>query len=210
MHVLGWILGGLAVLIVLLCLTRVGALVVLKDGSATVDVKISVFRIRVYPKKENPEKEKKEKKNPEGKEKKSFPKPALEEIKDAVSTLWPPLKKAIGRIRRGIRISPMDVSLTLGGLDDPAKTSELYGYLHSGMWSVMPVLEEGLDIPDPHIHIGIDFNTEKTAVEGNLGITARIGTLLTAGLCVGIPALRWFLKYRKNVKKQTPATQAAA
>ena len=210
MHVLGWILGGLAVLIVLLCLTRVGALVVLKDGSATVDVKISVFRIRVYPKKENPEKEKKEKKNPEGKEKKSFPKPALEEIKDAVSTLWPPLKKAIGRIRRGIRISPMDVSLTLGGLDDPAKTSELYGYLHSGMWSVMPVLEEGLYIPDPHIHIGIDFNTEKTAVEGNLGITARIGTLLAAGLCVGIPALRWFLKYRKNVKKQTPATQAAA
>lgn len=210
MHVLGWILGGLAVLIVLLCLTRVGTLVVLKDGSATVDVKISVFRIRVYPKKENPEKEKKEKKNPEGKEKKSFPKPALEEIKDAVSTLWPPLKKAIGRIRRGIRISPMDVSLTLGGLDDPAKTSELYGYLHSGMWSVMPVLEEGLDIPDPHIHIGIDFNTEKTAVEGNLGITARIGTLLAAGLCVGIPALRWFLKYRKNVKKQTPATQAAA
>ena len=210
MHVLGWILGGLAVLIVLLCLTRVGALVVLKDGSATVDVKISVLRIRVYPKKENPEKEKKEKKNPEGKEKKSFPKPALEEIKDAVSTLWPPLKKAIGRIRRGIRISPMDVSLTLGGLDDPAKTSELYGYLHSGMWSVMPVLEEGLDIPDPHIHIGIDFNTEKTAVEGNLGITARIGTLLTAGLCVGIPALRWFLKYRKKMKKQTPATQAAA
>ena len=210
MHVLGWILGGLAVLIVLLCLTRVGALVVLKDGSVTVDVKISVLRIRVYPKKENPEKEKKEKKNPEGKEKKSFPKPALEEIKDAVSTLWPPLKKAIGRIRRGIRISPMDVSLTLGGLDDPAKTSELYGYLHSGMWSVMPVLEEGLDIPDPHIHIGIDFNTEKTAVEGNLGITARIGTLLTAGLCVGIPALRCFLKYRKNVKKQTPATQAAA
>lgn len=210
MHVLGWILGGLAVLIVLLCLTRVGALVVLKDGSATVDVKISVLRIRVYPKKENPEKEKKEKKNPEGKEKKSFPKPALEEIKDAVSTLWPPLKKAIGRIRRGIRISPMDVSLTLGGLDDPAKTSELYGYLHSGMWSVMPVLEEGLDIPDPHIHIGIDFNTEKTAVEGNLGITARIGTLLTAGVCVGVPALRWFLKYRKKMKKQTPATQAAA
>ena len=213
MHVLWWILVGLAVLIVLLCLTRVGAQVVLKDGSATVDVKVSVFRIRVYPKKEKPEKEKKakkEKKSQEGKKKKSFPKPTLEEIKDAVSALWPPLKKAIGRVRRGIRIAPMDVSLTLGGLDDPAKTSELYGYLHSGMWSVMPVLEEGVDIPDPHIHIGIDFNTEKTAVEGELGITARIGTLLAAGLCVGIPALRWFLKYRKKMKKQMPATQAAA
>ena len=61
MHVLWWILVGLAVLIVLLCLTRVGAQVVLKDGSATVDVKVSVFRIRVYPKKEKPEKEKKTK-----------------------------------------------------------------------------------------------------------------------------------------------------
>ena len=170
MHVLWWILGGLAVLIVLLCLTRVGALVVLKDGSATVDVRVSVFRIRVYPKKEKPEKEKKEKKNEGGKKKKSFPKPALEDIKDAAKTLWPPLKKAVGRVRRGIRISPMDVSLTLGGLDDPAKTSELYGYLHSGMWSVMPVLEEGLDIPDHHIHIGIDFNTERTVVEGELGL----------------------------------------
>ena len=210
MHVLWWILGGLAVVILLLCLTRIGALVVLKEGSATVDVSVSFLRIRVYPKKEKPEKEKQEKKPREGKKKNSFPKPALEEIKDAARTLWPPLKKAVGRVRRGIRISPMDISLTLGGLDDPAKTSELYGYLHSGMWSVMPVLEEGLDIPDPHLHIGIDFNTEKTVVEGELGVTARIGTLLSAGLCVGIPALRWFLKYRKKMKKQTPATQAAA
>jgi hypothetical protein len=196
--------------ILLLCLTRIGALVVLKEGSATVDVSVSFLRIRVYPKKEKPEKEKQEKKPREGKKKNSFPKPALEEIKDAARTLWPPLKKAVGRVRRGIRILPMDVSLTLGGLDDPAKVSELYGYLHSGMWSVMPVLEEGLDIPDPHLHIGIDFNTEKTVVEGELGVTARIGTLLSAGLCVGIPALRWFLKYRKKMKKQTPATQAAA
>ena len=197
-------------LIVLLCLTRVGAQVVMKDGSATVDVKVSVFHIRVYPTKEKPEKEKKEKKKKDKAKKKTFPKPALEDIKDAVKTLWPPLKKSVGRVRRGIRISPMDVSLTLGGQDDPAKTAELYGYLHAGMWNAMPILEKGLDIPDPHIHIGIDFNTLETAVEGELGITARIGTLLTAGLGVGVPVLRWFLKYRKKVKQQTPTTQPAA
>lgn len=200
-------------LIVLLCLTRVGAQVAMKDGSATVDVRVSLFHIRVYPKKEKPEKEKKEQKEKKKKDKakkKSFPKPGLEDIKDAVKTLWPPLKKAVGRVRRGIRVNPMDVSLTLGGQDDPAKTAELYGYLHTGMWNAMPVLEKGLDIPDPHIHIGIDFNTPKTEIEGELGITARIGTLLAAGLSVGIPALRWFLKYRKKMKKQTPETQAAA
>lgn len=212
MSTLWWILGIIAVLILLLCLTRVGAQVVLKDGSATVDVRVSVFRIRVFPKKETVAKEKKEKKkkSKDQSKKKVFPKPTLEDIKDAVKTLWPPLKKAIGRVRRGIRLSPLDLSVTLGGLDDPAKTAELYGYIHTGVWTAMPVLEAGLDIPDPHIHIGTDFTTEKTAVEGEIGLTARIGTLLAAGLGVGIPALRWFLKYRKKTKKQTPATKTAA
>jgi hypothetical protein len=207
-----WILGVLAALLLLLCLTRVGARVVLKDGSATVDVKVSVFRIRVYPKKEKPEAEQKDKKKKEkGKgSKKTFPKPSLEDIKDAAKTLWPPLKKTVGRVRRGIRIHPMNLSLTLGGQEEPDKTAELYGYLHSGMWSVMPVLEEGLDIPDPHLHIGIDFTSEQAVVEGELGVTARIGTLLRAGLTVGIPALRWFLKYRKKMKQQTPVKQPAA
>lgn len=207
-----WILGVLAALLLLLCLTRVGARVVLKDGSATVDVKVSVFRIRVYPKKEKPEAEQKDKKKKEkGKgSKKTFPKPSLEDIKDAAKTLWPPLKKTVGRVRRGIRIHPMNLSLTLGGQEEPDKTAELYGYFHSGMWSVMPVLEEGLDIPDPHLHIGIDFTSEQAVVEGELGVTARIGTLLRAGLTVGIPALRWFLKYRKKMKQQTLTKQPAA
>ena len=212
MSVVLWILGVLAALLLLLCLTRVGARVVLKDGSATEDVKVSVFRIRVYPKKEKPEAEQKDKKKKEkGKgSKKTFPKPSLEDIKDAAKTLWPPLKKTVGRVRRGIRIHPMNLSLTLGGQEEPDKTAELYGYLHSGMWSVMPVLEEGLDIPDPHLHIGIDFTSEQAVVEGELGVTARIGTLLRAGLTVGIPALRWFLKYRKKMKQQTLTKQPAA
>lgn len=207
-----WILGVLATLLLLLSLIRVGTQVVLKDGSATVDVRLSVFRIRVYPKKKTGESEKKEKKQKKekGEGKKAFPKPSLEDIMDAAKTLWPPLKKAVGRVRRGIRIDPLDMSLTLSGQEEPDKTVELYGYLHTGMWTVMPVLEAGLDIPDPHLHIGIDFTSAQTAAEGELGLTARIGTLLAAGLTVGIPALRWFLKYRKKMKQQTPTKQPAA
>ena len=198
-------------LILLLCLTRVGAQVVLKDGSATVDVKVSLFRIRVYPGKEKKEKEpKKEKKPGKDGKKKSLPKFELEDIKDAVKTLWPPLRRALNRTRRGLRIAPLDLSLTLGGLEDPAKTAELYGWLHTGMWSAMPALEELIDIPDPHLHIGVNFNAEQTALEGEIGITARIGTLLAAGLGIGIPAVRWFLRYQKKQKQQKPAAQPAA
>ena len=77
----------------------------------------------------------------------------------------------------------------------------------------MPVLEQLLVIPTPHIHIGIDFDAPDTIAEGELGVSARIGTLLAAALGVGIPALRWFLRYQKKHKQQTPAKasrQAAA
>lgn len=204
---LWWILGGLAVLILLLCLTRIGAQVIFKDGSATVDVRISAFRIRVFPGKEK--KDVKEKKKGDL-QKKALPKFSFEDIKDAVKTLWPPFKRALSRARRGLRIAPMSVSLTLGGLEDPAKTAELYGYLHAGMWNGMPVVEKLIDIPNPHLHIGMDFQTEATSLECEVGITARIGTLLLVGLSIGIPALRWFLRYQKKRKNQKPAAQPAA
>ena len=205
-----WILGALAALLLLVCLIRVGAQVVWKDGAATVDVKVAGFRIRVYPGKDTDQAEEKETKSKGNGSKKKLPKPSLEEILDAAKTLWPPLKKAVGRVRRGIRIAPLDLNLTLGGQEEPDKTAQWYGHLHTGMWTVMPVLEKGLDVPDPHIHIGMDFTTAQTTAEGELGLTARIGTLLAAGITLGIPALRWFLKYRKNKKQQAPAKQPAA
>lgn len=211
MKIILWILGILAVLILLLCLTRVGVRAVLAENALAVDLKIWLFHIRIYPKKEKTEeKETPKDSSKDENKKKKLPQFRLEDVKDMIRTLWPPLKRALGRTRRGIRIAPMELSLTLGGMDDPAKTAELYGYLHAGMWNVMPALEKVLDIPGPHLHIGIDFNTPKTTIEGELGVTARIGTLLAVALGVGIPALRWFLRCQKNMKKQKPAPQPAA
>lgn len=211
-----WILGILVLLLLWLCLTRVGAQVVLSDGSATVDVRFGLFHFRVFPGK----KPKKEKEKPAAeptadeekeKKKKSLPKPALADVKDAVKTLWPPLKRALDRTRRGIRIHPLQVSLILGGADDPAAAAELYGYLQAGIWTGMPVLEKLLDIPDPRIHTDLNFEASSPVIEGTLGVTARIGTLLGVGLGVAIPALRWFLRFRKKAKQQTaPASQPAA
>ena len=46
----------------------------------------------------------------------------------------------------------------------------------------MPVLEKVLDIPEPSIHTDIDFDAQKPLVEGTVGVSARIGTLLGVGL----------------------------
>ena len=206
-----WILGILAALILLLCLTRVGARAELRRDGVTLDAKIGPFHIRILPAKETPEKKKKPEKKAkkpekagEEKPKKSLPKIALADIKDAVHTLAPPLKRALGRTRRGIRVQPLRLLVTVGGSEDPAAAAELYGYLHAGVWTAMPVLEQLLVIPDPYIHVGIDFDAPQTAVEGELGVSIRIGTLLAVGLGTGIPALRWLLRFRK---KQPPKTE---
>ena len=211
-----WILGILVLLLLWLCLTRVGAQVTLSGGSTVVDVQFGLFRFRVFPgkKKSKPSKEEtteKPEKPKEKKEKQPLPKPTLTDIRDAVRTLWPPLKRALNRTRRGIRIHPLTVSLILGGADDPAAAAEQYGYLQAAIWTGMPVMEKVLDIPEPNIHTDIDFDAPKPLIEGTVGITARIGTLLGVGLGIVIPALRWFLRFREKAKQQTtPAPQLAA
>ena len=216
MTVVLWILGILLALLVLLCLTRVGVHALFGDALA-LDAKIGPFRIHILPGKKQDKKREKRAKEPKEAEKSEekaekkpcFPKPSMADIREAVSVLWPPLKRALNRTRRGVRIHPMDLCVTLGGQEDPAAAAQLYEEAHAGVWAVMPVLERLLVIPEPHIHIGIDFNASETKVEGELGVTARVGTLLAVGATVAFPALKWFLRYRKKQKKQPPEPKAA-
>lgn len=201
-----WILGIFIVLLLLLCMIRVGVRAAF-DGELRLDVKFGWLHFRVLPAKKKPEKAKKPaKKEPrKEKEKPPFPKPNLADIKEAVQTLWPPLKKALGRTWRGIRIDPLRVALIVGGKHDPASAAEMYGYLQGGVWTAMPQLERLMDIPDPRIRLDIDFTAPQTCAEGEAGISIRIGTLLLVGLGVGIPALRWFLRFRKRKRKEKTA-----
>ena len=42
------------------------------------------------------------------------------------------------------------------------------------------------------------------AVEGEAGVTIRIGTLLAMGFGLAFPALGWFLRWRKRCKARPP------
>ena len=64
--------------------------------------------------------------------------------------------------------------------------------------------EKLLDIRDPYIHTGVDFNASSAAMEGEVGATIRIGTLLAAGFGMAFPALKWFLRWRKRCKARPP------
>ena len=103
-----WILGILLFMVLLLCLTRVGVLIRFGE-ELTVSARFGFLKFQVLPEKKKPSKNEKkpeetQKKQTQRKEKpkKAFPKPTLSDIRDAWKALWPPLKKALRRTRRGV------------------------------------------------------------------------------------------------------------
>lgn len=208
-----WILAVIVFLIALLCWTRVGVWAAFGGETLRLDVKFGLLRVHILPAKpkkpkaEKPKKEKKKKKpseEPEEKKPKSGLSFALEDGKDAARSLFPPLKRALRRFGRGIRVRPLRLSLVLGGLEDPAAAAQLYGEIQAAVWTGMPLLERLLDVRDASIHTDVDFMAPGTAVEGEAGVTVRIGTLLAMGFGLAFPALGWFLRWRKRCKTRPP------
>ena len=73
----------------------------------------------------------------------------------------------------------------------------------------MPALERLVDVPDPQIHTGIDFDAPQTRAEGELGLSIRLGTLIAVGLTLGLPALKWLRSYCKRHGPRQTAPRAA-
>lgn len=203
-----WILGIVAALLLLLCLTRVGLLVRFGE-ELSVTARFGLFRIQVLPTKKKPPKHEKTAKKdglpkrPPKKKPPAFPKPSFGDVRGALQTLWPPLKKALRRTHRSLRMDPLDLSVILGGAGEPADAARLFGELQGVIWGGMPVLEQLLVIPHPHIHLDVDFTAEETKAQGTVGVSARMGALLGIGTTVAVPALKWLLAYLKK-NKQTP------
>ena len=222
-----WIaLAVLLVLAMFLWRLRLGLYVAFGPEQAAADLTIGPFRVRMAPssgEKKPPQETKKPgkpKKTPKdlSSAAKKIPRPNREDLKDALETLWPVSKKALARTRRGIRVKPLRLSVTLGGAEDPAAAAELYGGLNGLLWTGMPALEQLLDIPDPHIHLGLDFDAPKTQAEGEIGLSIRLGTLVAVGVQMGIPAIGWLRRFMKrhqrrdgppDSKHQTAGTTAA-
>ena len=213
-----WLWIALAVLLALgivIWRLRLGLYVAFGGGQAAADLTIGPFRIHLAPSKT--QKKPPQKTGKPGKPKrepkdltetvKKVPKPTLSDLRDAAETLWPASKKALRRTRRSIRVKPLRL-VTLGGAADPAAAAELYGGLHALIWTGMPALERLVVIPDPAIHLGLDFDAEKTRAEGEIGLSIRLGTLIAVGVQLALPAIGWIRRFLRR-KRQTPSPKTA-
>ena len=118
------------------------------------------------------------------------------------------MQGGLRKTRQRLRIDPMQVSVILGGEEDPAASAETYGWISAAVWTFMPRLEELMRIPDPYIHLDVDYNARETRAEGEIGLFFQIRDLFAIGFAFGIPALKWLLRWKKEKKLREAAAQA--
>ena len=200
-----WILGILLALILLILFLRVGVHITFGE-QLKVDACAGPIKIAIIPKKEKPKKEPKPKKKKEKKhEKEEKPKEkkklglTFEDIRTAIPALFEAIKGALRKTRQRMRIHPLQLSLTFGS-DDPAKTSEMYGWASTAMWTLMPQLERLMRIPDPSIHLDVDFQAVSTKAEGEVGISFQIRDFFAIAFAAAKPVLKWFFAFKKAKK----------
>ena len=174
-------------------------------------------RIQLLPRPEKTETEQKTKQKKKAKREAQEKKPAkqreklslsFEDVRSAPPYLWEGLKRALARTRRRMRIDPCVCPWSLPGRTLLPWRRPMAG--PAAMWTLMPQLERPLKIPDPHIHLGTDFGAARTQIEGEAGITFRIGDLLIIGVGFGIPLLKWLRKRKKEIEQSVKAAPPPA
>ena len=196
------IILGIVLFLSLLTLLRVGVCVRYKS-TLTVELRIGPVKRTLYPapKKKPAEQATAPQAAEDGtaakKKRFSLPKLTREEWREGLDTALLALKRTARKACRRLRIDPLEVSVIFGG-KDPADTAIHYGRANAVLWNLMPRLEEIFKIPDPAIHLGMDYASGKSvSAEGEVGVQLRICDLIVIVLTLAVPLLKWYRRVKK-------------
>ena len=171
--------------------------VAVKIGPKSIAIIPKPERKTKKPKAEKPKQEKAAAAKPQ--KKASRPKMGFWDIWELLKAVWHSVQRALRATGKRIRIDPLRLTVVFGG-DDPCVVAEMYGAACSGMWSVMPRLEQMAQLPDPEIHLGVDFTAASIRAEGDVGIFFRVGDFFAIGASAAGPLIRWFIRFQKQQK----------
>jgi hypothetical protein len=124
------------------------------------------------------------------------PKPTIEELIDLVQTALSALGATVRRACSRVRIDPLEATVVFGG-EDPSLTAVAYGAASSAMFTLMPKAEETFYIPDPSLHVRMDFTAQSTTAEGCVGVSLRVCDLFAILFTLAVPLFKWFLRLKK-------------
>ena len=195
-------IGVILLIFLLTGFLRIGAVVLFGD-ELCVKLCVGHIRLTVFPRKKKKKREKpkekkaeEEKKEAKPKKPRALPKPTIEDLLDLARTALSALGATVTRTCKRVRIDPLDVTVVFGG-SDPASAATAYGMTSAVMFAEMPKLEERFYVPDPSLHLRMDFDADSTAAAGRVGVTLRVCDLFAIVFTLLIPMGKWFLRFKK-------------
>ena len=208
-----WILLALAALIVLVCLLRVGVDAADEDDVFTLKIVAGPVTLTLLPKKPKSEKKKpkKEKKKKKPK-KKDADKPKKQLSLSFLVGVAKLALQAVNTFRRKLHVDVFRLVFIAGGTD-PYDVAMLTGRVRAALDGLYPLARRALIIRERDVRVGADFLADKSAVNGRLKLTIRIGQVLGIGLVFAVRALVLLLKDKtgkpKKSQKRENATESS-
>ena len=205
------ILGVILLLVMLLGLVRLGAVVTFGEG-VRVRVRVGPVWLTVYPRKakkpkqpkaEKPAESQPEKPQQQGKTRR-IPKLTFDELWELLDVALTALRATVRRACSRMLIDPLDVTVVFGGWN-PADVAMMFGKANALMYELMPRLEETFCIPDPSLHLRIDYDQELPSAKGTLGVSLRVCDLIAIGLTLIVPMGKWYLRFKKAHRGEAAA-----
>ena len=200
------VIGVILLILLLIACVRVRALARFGEKTA-LTLFIGPFRMTLLPEKEKknaPDEEKKsggeEKAKDAGKKKqRKLPKLTRAEKKELIRVVLAALRETARRACKRLCVDPLEMLVVFGG-EDPADIAQHYGYANALMWGVMPQLEDLFRIPDPSLHLRMDYSAKETRAEGTVGLSLRVWDGLFIACALFAPLLKWYRRFRKAHK----------
>ena len=204
----GWYILGAALAVLALLLALPAGVRVRWDGQPLVQLCLGPLRFQIFPRKkarksdETPEKSPKKEKPK--KERKPRPKPCRDQIFYSIDRAARLLGKLLVRFRRGLRLDPLVLHLTVAG-PDPADAAALYGRLYGALSALLPPLRRLVTTGHEDIRLSLDFDRTEWDIYADLGVSMRIWHLLAMGFAALGGLLAWAIGYRRRAPAPSPA-----
>ena len=173
------------------------------DGKVSVALCVGTFRLNlasdpenVKAKKSGKQKKPSKKKKPEDNQEKR-----QRFDKTLIFDMIPVGLKGLGRFRRKLCIDLLAFHFTAGS-SDPYKTVMRYGRVCALAESIMPVLENNLNVRERDIRTDFNLNAEKSEILVHIITTIAIWEGLYVGVSIGIDFLKTYLSFKKRQKQK--------
>lgn len=201
------VLGVLALLVAALLALRVGVLVGYDRGAPWARLCLGPARITLWPRKPKRPKRKKRPKRPQTGQKQKAAKPRPKLTPALVRAMLGPIRAALARLRRAVRIDTVALRL-IWAEEDPADAAIHYGRLWAVLEGAMALLRANVTVRDDDLALTIDFTRERPElVSLRFGASAALGRLIGIAVLAAVGILRALLSEKRRTRTAPTAVK---